>query len=111
MGCFSGYAGGSVQDYRFFLIDDSEDEVLVTDDETEFDDIYIEKIYEMQKHRAHFELYDDDEDDGSLLSLDGEKFVAEGEFQDGIKSKARSDFDLEVIYQIQDEWSLTFWID
>ena len=76
LGCYSGYAGGGVADYRLFFID-WDDKVTVTDDEGEFPDSLWDRAIGLLRQRSEYERYDDDDDDGSMLSYQGRK-VLEG---------------------------------
>ena len=117
LGCYSGYASDVMQLKYFFINNDNE--VLITDDETEIDPAMIgndiEKCYALQGQRAKFEDYgdDDDEEDGEVWSEEGKSF-AEGGTKDDEKHMIMaktSDFDEEIIRKLQDEWSLEFFIE
>ena len=117
LGCYSGFASDNMQLKYFFINND--DEVLITDDETEIDPEMInndlEKCYALQGQRSQFEDYgdDDDEEDGSIWSESGKSFSEGGtkdEEREMILAKT-SDFDEEVIRKLQDEWSLEFFIE
>ena len=117
LGCYSGVASNNMQLKYFFI--NNNNEVLITDDETEIDPKLInndlERCYALQGQRSQFEDYGDgnDEEDGSTWSKVG-KLFSEG----GTKDKERhmmltktNNFDEEVIRKLQDEWSLKFFIE
>ena len=117
LGCYSGFASDNMQLKYFFINND--DEVLITDDETEIDPEMInndlERCYALQGQRSQFEDYgdDDDEEDGSIWSEAGKSFSEGGtkdEEREMILAKT-GDFDEEVIRKLQDEWSLEFFIE
>jgi len=117
LGCYSGVASNNMQLKYFFI--NNNNEVLITDDETEIDPKLInndlERCYALQGQRSQFEYYGDgnDEEDGSTWSEVG-KLFSEG----GTKDKERhmiltktNNFDEEVIRKLQNEWSLKFFIE
>lgn len=117
LGCYSGVASNNMQLKYFFI--NNNNEVLITDDETEIDPKLInndlERCYALQGQRSQFEYYGDgnDEEDGSTWSEVG-KLFSEG----GTKDKERhmmltktNNFEEEVIRKLQNECSLKFFIE
>jgi len=117
IGCYSGYSGGGVTDYRFFYIN-KDDEVLITDDEQQIESEAVGNEYErfaaLQRERSDFEFYDDEEEDEtSKLSEKGVDFLSEGTLDEStnIKSAKTKGFSEDVIYKLQQEWTLTFYLE
>ena len=117
LGCYSGVASNNMQLKYFFI--NNNNEVLITDDETEIDPKLInndlERCYALQGQRSQFEDYGDgnDEEDGSTWSEVGKLFSEGGtkdEEREMILAKT-GDFDEEVIRKLQEEWSLEFFIE
>ena len=116
LGCYSGFAG-KVMQLKYFHINEN-NQILITDDETEIDPKAIgndiERCYSLQKQRAEFESYEEDDDgDGSIWSEKGKSFAKSGTKDDErhmLLAKSKS-FNEEIIHLLQKEWSLQFFID
>tara|TARA_B110001450_G_C17180972_1_gene303400 strand:+ start:43 stop:504 length:462 start_codon:yes stop_codon:yes gene_type:complete len=116
LGCYSGFAGNVMQ-LKYFYINEN-NQILITDDETEIDPKVIgndlERCYSLQKQRAEFESYEEDDDeDGSIWSDKGKTFAKSGTKDDErhmLMAKSKS-FNEEIIYLLQDEWSLQYFIE
>ena len=116
LGCYSGFAS-KVMQLKYFHINEN-NQILITDDETEIDPKAIgndlERCYSLQKQRAEFESYEEDDDgDGSIWSDKGKTFAKSGikdEERNMFMAKTKS-FNEEIILLLQNEWSLQFFID
>ena len=109
IGAFSGDSGG-IFDYRVFYID--EDEVANIDDDCDALDIpdpevTAETFSELEGERFKFE----DEDDDGALSKEGQAFIDDVEEDNGLKTKYSSSASEDIIYSLQDEWSINFFLD
>ena len=87
IGAFSGDSGG-IFDYRVFYIDEDE-------------------VANIEGERFKFE----DEDDDGALSKEGQAFIDDVEEDDGLKTKYSSSASEDIIYSLQDEWSINYFLD
>ena len=109
-GCYSGYAGGNSVDYRFFHFDNDYN-LVIEDDYFAFpirEQEDVESVFtRLEAVRATMES---EESDLLLLSQPGQRFLSEGEVDkgSGICSRLSEDASEDIIYDIQDEWTLLF---
>lgn len=105
IGCYGGYAGGGITDYRFFLID-KESNLFISDDETEIDGLTEDLYFQIIKKRNRFIDWDNNED-GAIASDEALKFFESSEeTESGLVICHCLDFDMNVIHILQEEWGL-----
>lgn len=111
LGCYSGYAGGGVDDYRYFYFD-ADYNPIVTDDflslTTEKKAAEVSTIFsklESVRSRLESEI-------ASVLSLSeaGRRFLEDCVIDQasGIRIRLSHEASEDIIYDLQDEWTLTF---
>ena len=109
-GCYSGYAGGGVVDYRFFHFD-ADYEPTIEDDFLAFpidDQQKAEAVFtQLEATRARMEA---DDPEALMLSEVGQEFIDDGEVDhgSGIRSRLSEDASEDIVYDLQDEWTLLF---
>lgn len=109
-GCYSGYAGGGAVDYRFFRFD-ADYEPTVEDDYFAFpidDHQEVEAVFtHLESTRAKMES---DDPEALVLSEAGQQFLDDGEVDDtsGFRSRLSEDASEDIVYDLQDEWTLLF---
>lgn len=109
-GCYMGYAGGGITDFRFFSID-KYGELLITDDEQELSPKCLTISDSLIQHRNQFIDWDASTD-GNISSVFARSFVSDGSgYSRGIRHKYTENFELDVLRRLQDQWSLTYVFD
>lgn len=109
-GCYSGYAGGGVIDYRFFHFDADYDPTVDDDyysfpiSETQNPDEVFPRLESIRKNM------ESDDPDALVLSEAGRGFLDRGDVDhsSGIRISFSIDASEDIIYDIQDEWTLLF---
>lgn len=108
VGCYSGYAGGGVSDCRVIWLDDTWSNCIVTDDEYEFDQSLHPYFSALQKIRAEYEYWDDDNIE---LSEKGKEFINFDNSDESLIVNNTDDFEMDVILLAQEQWTLLYSVD
>jgi hypothetical protein len=110
-GCYSGYAGGGVVDFRYFYFD-ADYNPLITDDflvlTTEKSMAEVNTVFtELESVRARLES---EAEDVLSMSEAGHQFLDDCviDHVNGIRSRLSPEATEDIIYDLQDEWTLTF---
>jgi hypothetical protein len=107
VGAYSGYSGGGVFDMRFFHLN-QDLEATATDDSDDIslmDENFVQKDFDnLELERSKFE---NPQKDG-VLSKEGLDFLSDIDSNDGIRIKYTELASEDVIYDIQDEWTLLY---
>ncbi len=110
VGAYSGNSGGGVFDMRFFHLN-QDLEPTVTDDSNDIslvDENFSQKDFDnLELERSKFENLDED----GMLSKKGLDFLSDIVPNNGIRSKYTELASEDVIYDIQDEWTLNYYLD
>jgi hypothetical protein len=113
-GCYSGYAGGGVVDYRYFYFDadynpNVTDDFLVLANEQKVAEVSA-VFKKLESMRARLESKTAD-----TLSLSdaGREFLGDGVIDQasGIRSRLSYEASEDIIYDLQDDWTLTFYLN
>jgi hypothetical protein len=106
-GCYMGYAGGGITDFRFFSIDEA-GEIKITDDEGELDEDCLAISESLTQKRNEFIDWDAS-DDGNLSSEVGKAFASAGDSKSsGIRYNFTDNFDFSILNILEECWSLTY---
>ncbi len=110
VGEYSGNSGGGVFDMRFFHLNE-DNEATVSDDSDEIelvDENFGQEDFDsLESERAKFENAEDD----GVLSEEGLNYLSDVESENGVKVKYSESASEDVIYDIQDEWTLNYFLD